>query len=218
MFTHRRGAHETHRLDGWIGQQGVHGLFIPVDDIEHPIRQACLGHQARHVSGTGGITLGRLEHKCISTGDRHRKHPHGHHRREVEGCNPGDHPQRLAHAPGVDTVGHSFAELPLQQLRNTAGKLNHFEPARDRAFRIVHGLAVFGGQKPSELVHVLNQEFSIPIQHLHSTGGRHFGPIGKRFCSIGNRVAHLVGTRQCHLPGHFSGSGIVDVTISPTGS
>src|SRR5213076_1539465 len=61
----------------------------------------------------------------------HRKHPHRHHRREIERRDAGADAERLAHRPAVDATPDLLGEFALQQMRDAAGELDHLDTASD---------------------------------------------------------------------------------------
>ena len=82
------------------------------------------------------IALGRLQHERVAAGERHREHPHRHHRREIERRDAGDDAQRLAQRPVVDAAADVVGELALQQLRDAAGELDDLDAALHFALRV----------------------------------------------------------------------------------
>ena len=93
------------------------------------------------------VALRRLQHEGVAAGERHREHPHRHHRREVERRDAGADAERLAHRPAVDAAPDLLGELALQQMRDAAGELDDLDAARDLALRVGEHLAVLGGDR-----------------------------------------------------------------------
>ena len=99
----------------------------------------------------GGVPLAGLEHEGVAAGDRHREHPHRHHRREVERRDAGDHAQRLAEGVGVDVGRDLVGVVTLEQARDAAGELDDLEPALHLAQRVGEHLAVLVGDQLGDL-------------------------------------------------------------------
>src|SRR5699024_12758678 len=66
-------------------------------------------------------TLFRSEDEGVAGRDRDRVHPEGHHRREVERCDPGDDAQRLAQGVRVHAGGDVLGEAALEVLGDGGG-------------------------------------------------------------------------------------------------
>jgi hypothetical protein len=154
----RRRPDERHRGDVRVVEQRVDRHLVPVDDVEHAVRQPGLvvelGDDVRH----RGVPLGRLEHERVAGGDRHRVHPHRDHDREVERRDPRTDAERLAERERVDVGRDLIGVLALGQLRDPAGVLDDLHAADDLALGVVENLAVLRGDDPRKLVHVALHE------------------------------------------------------------
>ena len=84
----------------------------------------------------------RLEHERVAAGDRDRKHPERHHRREVERRDPDADADRMADRLAVDLPGDVGERLAHEQAGNAAGELDHLDAALDRGPRFGERLAV----------------------------------------------------------------------------
>ena len=90
------------------------------------------------------MALGRLQNESIAASERDRKHPHGHHRREVEGRDAGQDAERLAKRVAVDPRSDILSDFALKQLRRAGCKLNDLHPALYFSLRIGNDFAVLG--------------------------------------------------------------------------
>src|SRR6185312_13218788 len=81
----------------------------------------------------------------FSEGDRHREHPQRHHHREIERRDAGTHADGLPHGMRVHLRAGVLGVLALQEMRDSAGELDHFDPALHGADRVGKGLAVLFG-------------------------------------------------------------------------
>ena len=80
--------------------------------------------------------------------------PERDHRREVEGRDRGDDPDRLAHQLDVDPAGGALEVLALHQVGHRGRRLHRLDPAADLAAGVVERLAHVLGDQPGELVAV----------------------------------------------------------------
>jgi hypothetical protein len=143
-----------------------------------------------------------------SEADGSRKHPAGHHAREVERRDARHHTERLAHRPVVDAARDLLREIALQQLRDAAGELEDLDAARHLTLRVREHLAVLTGDERGEgitlLVHQL-EEARQDARAAHRRGIRPGGPGG--LCAR-DRGAHVLGTGQDDLARYGAGGGI----------
>ena len=79
----RRRADERHRIDVGMREERVDRFLVAVNDVEHAVRQSGLFEQLRHATldGDGSFSDG-FSTKVVAAGQRDRKHPQRHHRRE----------------------------------------------------------------------------------------------------------------------------------------
>ena len=210
VFGDRGGADEGHRLDVRVGEDGVDDFLVAVDDVEHTFREAGLAEQLVGHHRGAGVLLRRLEHEGVSAGDRHRIHPHGHHRREVERRDAGDDAERLAVGVGVDRGADMAGELALQEMRDAAAEFDHLDAALDLADGIGVGLAVLQGDRPGDVVDVGVEQL---LEAEHEAGAlerRHVGPGGQRQLGSGDRGVELGRRRQRHDRRLLAGRRIED--------
>src|SRR5262249_35490944 len=141
----RRRADKAHRLDVLMVQERIDRDFVALHDIEETGWQSRLSHQLGKQERSRWVALTRLEHEGIAAGDRNRKHPARDHARKIERCDACHDPERLARHPVVQAGGYLLGEITLEQLRNTASKLNHLDSAHHLAVSIAQDLAVLAG-------------------------------------------------------------------------
>src|SRR6185437_10840412 len=124
----------------------------------------------------GRVALARLEHESVSSRDRERKHPTGHHAGKVEGRDAGDDSERLAQRPVVHPARDLVGEVSLEELRNAAGEFHDVDRARHLALRIGKYLAVLRGDEGGDLVATAVQELEKPEQHAGTAQRRRLRP------------------------------------------
>ena len=194
-----------------MAENGVDGLLVSMDDVEHPRRQPCLRKQSGHEIRGRRIALRRLQNERVAAGDGDGEHPHGHHRGEVERRDAGAYPQGLAHGIHIDTRCHVVGERALQQMGNAAGELDDFEPPGNGTHGIGVHLAVLGGDDACQGVHVVVQE-SLELEHDAGPSERRGGgPFRKGFRRGGNRRVDVRRRGQGHAGREFTGRRIVDL-------
>src|SRR5690606_16691264 len=110
------------------------------------------------------VAFGGLEDETIAAGDGQRIHPHRHHSREVERRYTGDDAERLTVGVGIDRWADIAAELALEELRNTAGKIDAVDAARQLAHRVVMHLAVLARDFSRQLVGMFFEQF-LELEH-----------------------------------------------------
>src|SRR5690606_18792432 len=118
-----------------------------------------------------GVAFAGLENKAVARGNGYGAHPARHHAGEVKGGNAGHNTQRLAQGPVVHAGGNLVGEVAFKQLRNTAGKFDNVDSARNFALCIAEYLAMFRGNNGSDGVAVLVHEVKKP-EHDASTSQR----------------------------------------------
>ncbi len=96
-------------------------------------------------------------------------------------------------------------------MRNAAGELDDFQSALDVALGVGKGLAVFGGQKPRQIVVLALDQF----QELEHDAGAALriggGPAGEGGLGVGDGLFDLGFPRQRDLGLHFAGIGVENV-------
>ena len=142
ILSDRRRTDKADRFYSRICQQRVHRFLVAVDDIQHTRRRACFHHQLTQAQWHTWIFFRWLADKCIAAGNRDTKHPHRDHGGKVEWRNACAHAQRLAHGIHVDARAGTFGKLTLLQMRNTAGKFDHFEATLNVSLTVSNHLAM----------------------------------------------------------------------------
>ena len=125
------------------GQQ-LDRLLVPVHHVQDSRGQPRLGKQLGEPQRAGGILLGGFQDEGVAAGDGDGKHPHRHHRGEVERGDPHAHAERLPEGMAVDAGPDVFREAPLQQVGDPAGELHHLHSPGQGAARVAQHLAVLG--------------------------------------------------------------------------
>src|SRR4030095_10296203 len=136
----------------------VHSLMRTVDHVEHARWRAGVGQQLGQPRWTARVAFRGLEHEGVSAGDREREHPQGDHGWKVERCDTRTYAHGLAHGPGIDPSSNTAAELPLEQMRDTAGKLDNFDPTYQLRVCIREHFAVLRSNEACKLVRVPPQQ------------------------------------------------------------
>ena len=198
-------------------EQRVHRLAPAVHDVEHARRQSGFRQQLRQLDRRRGIFLARLEHERVPARERDRKHPHRHHRREVERRDPDAHAERLADRDAVDLARDVLGNVAFEQVRDPAGELDDLEPALDLTPRVGERLAVLGGDQRCDPVGVAQDQLAEPEQHRRATQRRRLRPLRQRAARRPHRGVHLVRAGERDAPGKLPGRRIVDVP-RPAGS
>ena len=158
------GAHEAHRLDVGVVEDGVDGGLVAMDHVQHAARRAGLHHQLGQADRQRRVLLRRLEDKGVARRDGDPEHPHRDHAREVERGDAGGHAQRLAHGIDVDAGARALGVLALQRMRDAAGELDDLEAALDVALGVGDDLAVLGREQLGQLVHARFHE-ALELEH-----------------------------------------------------
>ena len=210
---HRRGPDEAQRLHARVVQQRIDRLAAAMDDVEHAVGQPGFLQQRGQVQCRGGHLLRWLEHEAVAAGQRHRCHPQRDHHREVERRDAGDHAQRRALAPAVHASPHLRRVLALEQVRNAAGELHHFQAAGDFAARVGQGLAVLGGDRPGQRVGIALDQRPQPEHHPRTLQRRRRRPVGKRRLRRGHGRLHVIGARQRHARADLAAGGVEYIAV-----
>ena len=214
VFGDRRGADEADRLDAWVGEQRVDRFLVAVDDVEHAFRQPGLHQQLGEPHRHRWIALRRLEDEGVAAGERGRELPHRDHGREVERRDAGDDAERLAQREQIDAGSGALAEFALQQVRDAARELDHFESALDVAFGVGDGLAVLGGQELGEAVELLLHELEELEQDPRASLRIGRGPGRLRRLGIGDGRLHFRSLGEADLGLHLAGIGVENVATA----
>jgi len=198
MARNRRRTDEAQGIDTGVLQQSVDRFLVTLNDVEHARRKAGAPDEIGTKQRRRRISLRGLENERIAAGQRHRKHPHGDHRRKIERRDAGDDPERLPYRVTVDARTDVLGNLAFQQLRRPAGKLHDLEPAGDFAARIGEHLAVLGADDRRQLVGVRLDQITQLVHEARPTQWTRCRPSGERGTGRGNGSVDLRGTRERH--------------------
>ena len=174
-----RGADEADGLDGGVGEDGVDGGLVAVDDVEDAVGEAGFLEHLGEEDGGGGVALGGLEDEGVAAGEGEREHPERDHGGEVEGRDAGDDAERLAHGPGVDAGADLLGELAFEELGDAGGVLDVFEAAHDFAFGVGEDLAVLAVEEGGDLVHAGLEDVAEAEEDAGAAERRLRGPVGE---------------------------------------
>ena len=199
-------------------QQGVDRLLVAVDDVEDAWRQAGLGQQFGDAEAGRRIALRRLQHKGVAAGERHREHPHRHHRRKIERRDAGADAERLAQRPAVDAAADLLGELAFQQMRDAAGEFDDLGAARHLAGGVGEHLAVLIGDEPRQRAGFAVEQFAELEQNARAGQRRRRGPGGKGGCRGPHRLVDFAGTGKGDLTAPLTRRRVVDITPAPARS
>ena len=142
VMANRGGADKADRANIGMIKDRVDSFLVAIHHIHHTVGRAGLGHQTGQHHRRTGITLGWFQNKGVAAGQRHREHPHRHHRREIERGDTGHNANRLAQRIHIHTAGNLRRIFTFQRMRNAAGKFNNLQPAGNLALGIIKGLAM----------------------------------------------------------------------------
>ncbi|CAB3396121.1 protein of unknown function [Kyrpidia spormannii] len=199
VLGYRLGANKGNGIHPGVRQEGVHHLFAPVNQIEHPFGNPGFHGQLHQSHGSQGGPLRRFQHKGIPRrqGDGH--HPHGHHHGKIKGHDARHDTHGVADHLHVDPPGHLGTYVPLHEGGHPGREFHHFNAAPHLAPGVVQGLAVFGGHQAGQLLHPLDQKLPPPEHHPGPLHHRYFPPGFKRLPGGPNRPVHIRSCGQGHL-------------------
>src|SRR5262245_16387164 len=134
-----------------------------MDDVQNPLRQARLHQQLAEPDGRKGHLLRGLQNKRVATGQRYWDHPQWDHYREVERYDTSADADWVADRLTIDVACDVRQCLAHQEARNSAGELDHLDPAlEDRGSRFAQRLAVLAGDEARQFVGLFDQSFVEP--------------------------------------------------------
>ncbi len=84
----RRRADERDCRHVGVRQEGVDRVLVAMHDVEDAVGQSGLFQQFRGQHAGGRVLFRRFQHERVPTGQRHGRHPHRAHDREIEGGDP----------------------------------------------------------------------------------------------------------------------------------
>ena len=186
----------------------------PCTTLNTPSGRPASLQQLGHAQRQRRIALGGLQHERVAAGERHREHPHRHHRREIERRDAGAHADRLAQRVAVDVGADVLAELALQQMRNAGGELDHLDAARDRALGVGERLAVLLRDDLREVLLVRLHQLAKAHQHARAAQRRRRAPGGQRRRRGLHRRVDVGRVAERHVADHLAGGGIGDFAVA----
>ncbi len=171
-------------------------FLVAVEHLENAVGQARLKPKFGDLDRYRRIALAGLEDKGIARRNRHRAHPQGDHRREVERGDTRTDPQRLAHRGHVDPGSGALGKLTLQHMRQPAAEFDHFQPALDIALGVGDDLAVFAGEQFGQRLHIALDQALEFEHHPRAALGVHRGPGGLCGLRGGHCALQRIGPAQ----------------------
>ena len=218
IFGDSRGTDETHGLDVRVFENGIDGVLVAIDDLQHARRAARFHEKFGQAQRYARILFARLVDEAIAASDGDAEHPHRDHGREVERRDAGDNAKRLAHGIDVDAGAGAFGIFALLQMRDAAGEFDHLDAAQHIAARIRQHLAMFGGEHGRQLIHIgFDQRFEIE-HHPRAALGIDRGPFRKCLQRMFDGLAHLGAGGERHLGLHLADGGVIDVAEAAGGA
>src|SRR5258706_10718685 len=154
---------KSNRLDIWVGQDCIDGFLIAFHQVEYPGWQARLQENFGEAQRYARIALRWFQDKGIAARNGWSRLPERDHGREVERCDACDHAERLPHGIHVDAGSGAVRELALKEMRDADRKLDDFQATLDITDAVRDGLAMLGGQKFSQRLHLLRDD----VEKLH---------------------------------------------------
>jgi hypothetical protein len=197
-----------------MGEDRIDDLAVPLDDIEHAVRQAGFAQQFGQEQRCRRILLRGLQHERVAAGDGDREHPHRHHRREVERRDPGDDTERLAHGIAVHVRADVLRHVALQQVRNADAELDDLDTARHLPGRIRQHLAVFFGEDAADRVVVLFQQHAELQKDAGALRRKGIGPARQSPARGINGLLYVSGRAELDDARLFSGGRIEDRPVT----
>src|SRR5580698_1797544 len=133
-------------------EDGIDRALVAMHHVEDAVGQARLLEQLGDAHAGRRVALGRFEDESVAAGERDRKHPHRHHRGEVEWRDAGAYADWRAKGIRIDAAPDRLAEFALEQMRDAARELDDLQTAQHLAARIREDLAVLRGNDRRELL------------------------------------------------------------------
>ena len=188
-----------------------------MDDVQHAIGQSGLFEQLRHPDARRRILFRWLEDEGVSTGERHRKHPHWHHRGKVERCDARADPQGLQSRVRVDLAANRFGVLALEQVRRADGELDDFDAALHRAHRVEKHLAVLLADERRDLFLMQLHQLAKARENAGAAQGRRRPPGRERGHGGLHRIIDIVRVRKGNRPNNLTGRRVGHLTEATAG-
>ena len=122
---------------------GIDSFLVTIDDVEDTGWSACLHHQFRETQRNAGVFFRWFQYEGAAGCDGDPKHPHRDHGGEVKRCDSRSDADWLSHAVNVNAGACTLGVLTLDQVRDTAGKLDNVEAPLNVAVAVCQHLAMF---------------------------------------------------------------------------
>src|SRR5260370_21267092 len=136
----------------------VDHFFSAIDEIHDSLGQAGFFQKLESAVHGKGNALGGLQYECVSAGDGVREKPVRNHRREVEGHDGGDDPERLADLHFVRAGRYVLEIVALHHHGATASDFDVLHGATKCGTGLGEGLPVFEGYDAAEIVKIFFEE------------------------------------------------------------
>ena len=120
----------------------VDDFFVAIDTLQQANGAARFDEKFRQTHRDAWIFLRRLKDTGITGRNRHAKHPHRDHSREVKGRNARNNAKRLTHRIDINFWACAISVLTLLSVRNTASKFNNVHAAHNVTAAIGDDLTV----------------------------------------------------------------------------
>ena len=180
-------------------------------------RPASASSSARRMLGEGscsdGLRMKALPH-ASATGAIHSGTMTG----KLNGVMPATTPSGIrieCESTPPDTCG---VMLALEQLAEAAGELDHLEPARDLAARVVEHLAVLARDQGGELVLVGGDQLAEGEHHLRPARERRRAPAARRLGGRRDRAVDVVGGGERDARDHLAGGRVGHLAVTLGGA
>ena len=193
-----------------MGEQGVHRLGGPVDQVEHALGEPGLEEQLRQPHRSQGRALGGLEDEGVACHHGQGEHPQRDHHGEVEGWDPRADPDRKAIEVLVDVARDGAERASLEERGSAAGEVHHLDSAPDLASRLVQRLAVMAGHDGRQVLEAGLQQLFVAEHEPHALHDRSARP-GREGARRGLHGGVDLGrARERHLLDDLGGGRVVD--------
>ena len=118
--------------------------------------------------------------------------------------------ERLAVGPAVDLGADIAAVLALQEMRNTAGEIDHIDAAGELAESVGVGFAVLSRDRAGDRVGVTIQKLLEAEHGLDTLQGRRRAPADGGLLGGGDGGIHILDGRERQVGGPVPRRGVVD--------
>ena len=138
-----------------VYQKGINTFAAAMHDIKHAFRQAGLLQQFNDKIRSQRDFFARFEDKRIPAGHRQWKHPHRHHRWEIERRDTNTDAERLIRRLAINSAGELLERVAHQERWYTAGVFDVFDPAINAPLRFRQRFAVLARHGLADSVKVV---------------------------------------------------------------